>query len=282
MAKKLSAALFKAACYTLLFVGMQLLVSAAFALIAGFAELRAINSQGLDLDMDAISRVISQALYGNALLIALVSNILSLLFIFVFFTARKKKFFAQIYIEKGLPALAYLPLLIGGVCLAGFVGMLLDLLPIPQSVWDQYEQSASALGGTGLVAILATVLVTPVAEEVFFRGLVYTRLRRAMPSAIAMVLSSLVFGLLHAQFIWICYATAVGLVMALVFERTGTVRATIALHLSFNLAGGYLLAGTSSSPALAFAFAAGIALCWIWLCRICAYTKLRPEDDCNG
>lgn len=282
MAKKLSAALFKAACYTLLFVGMQFLVSAAFALAAGIGELRATLSQGIVLDMDAIARAISQALYGNALVLTLVSNILSLLFLFVFFTVRKKKFLAQIYIEKGLPGLAYLPLLIGGVCLAGFIGMLLDLLPIPRDIWEQYEQSASTLGGAGLAAILATVFVTPVAEEVFFRGLVYTRLRRAMPSALAMVLSSVVFGLLHAQLIWICYATAVGLAMALVFERTGTVRATIALHLSFNLAGGYLLAGTSSSPALLFVFAAGAALCWIWLCRICAYTKLRPEDDCNG
>jgi membrane protease YdiL (CAAX protease family) len=278
MAKKVFAALGKAACYTLLFIGMQLIVSMVFALIGGVGAVVPFLNDNSMIDMEAVMQAMTEYLYDKALLIALISDCIALLFLLVFFKARKKNFAAQIHLKKGLPRYAIFPLLIGGVCLAGFVGLLLNMLPIPESVWEEYNSEAAMLGNTGMLAIIASVIIAPVSEEIFFRGLVYTRLRKAMPSAVAMVLSSLVFGLLHGQLIWICYAFFVGIAMAIVFERTGTVRATIAVHLAFNLAGGYVLGGIEAGPVLAFAFAAGTVACWIWLCRICPYTKLRPED----
>ncbi len=278
MAKKVFAALGKAACYTLLFIGLQLIVSLLFALIGGVSALLPLLSDNSGIDMEAIMRTMTEYLYDKALLIALISDSAALLFLLVFFKARKKNFAAEIHLKKGLPRYAIFPLLIGGACLAGFVGLMLDMLPIPESVWAEYNAEAAMLGGTGVLAILASVIIAPVSEEIIFRGLVYTRLRKAMPPSVAMVLSSLVFGLLHGQLIWVCYAFFVGIAMAVVFARTGTVRATIAMHLAFNLAGGYALGGIEAGPVLAFAFAAGAAACWIWLCRICPYTKLRPED----
>lgn len=281
MAKKLFASLGKAACYTLLFIGMQLIVSMIFALVAGVSAAIPYIADNSTLDMDAIMRMMTEALYKEALTITLISSVCSLAFLALFFAVRKKNVFAQTYLAKGLPNLAFLPLVLGGMCLAGFVGILLDMLPIPEHILEEYSQSAQMLGGAGWVAVLSSVVVAPIAEEVIFRGLVYTRLRRAMPPIVAMLLSSAVFGLLHGQLLWVCYAFFVGLVMAFVFERTGTVQATILLHFAFNLAGSYLLGSVPSSPILAFAFAAGATACWVWLCRICPYTKLRPEGGCD-
>lgn len=278
MAKKIFSALGKAACYTLLFIGMQFVVSFVFALVGGVGAVLPYIHDNAAPDIDAIVESMTQFLLGKTLTITLVSNIAALALLAVFFAARKKKFLREIHLEKGLPSLAFIPLLLGGACLAGFVGLMIDMLPIPRSVLEEYTAQAGMLGDADILAIIASIFIAPLVEEVFFRGLVYTRLRRAMPPVVAMLLSSAVFGLLHGQILWICYATFVGLAMALVFERTGTVRATFAMHLAFNLGGGYALAGLPATPALAFAFAAGAAACWIWLCRICPYTKLRPED----
>ena len=96
------------------------------------------------------------------------------------------------------------------MALAAVVALVLALLPIPQELMEAYNNAAVGLGEPGLISALSTVLFAPIAEEVIFRGLVYTRLRRAMPAALACVLSSLVFGLLHGQLLWIAYAFIMG------------------------------------------------------------------------
>ncbi len=276
--KKVLIALGKAACYTALFLGAQLIVSMVFAIIGGVDAVLPYIYDNSTLDMEAIMAKMAEYLMDRAIVVTLVSDLLALGLLWLFFAARKKRFLQEIHLHKGLPGLAYLPLVIGGACLAGVVSCILDMLPIPESVWREYEQSSSMLGGAGPLAMLATVFVAPLAEEVFFRGAVYTRLRRAMHPIAAGVLSALVFALMHVQIIWIGYAFFAGLAMAAVFERTFAVRAAFVLHLAFNLAGGYLMSFLEAGPLIAAAFAVGTALCWIWLSRICPYIKLRPEE----
>ncbi|HOS18936.1 MAG TPA: CPBP family intramembrane metalloprotease [Clostridia bacterium] len=278
MIKKVLIALGKAACYTALFLGAQLAVSMVYALVGGVdAVLPYVYDNSLP-DMEAIAAKMAEYLMDHALVVTIFSDLLALGLLWLFFALRKKSFLRETHLHKGVPGLAYLPLIVGGACLAGVVSSILGMLPIPESVWEEYETSSSMLGGAGPLALLASVFVAPFAEEVFFRGAVYTRLRRAMHPVVAAVLSAFVFGLMHGQIIWICYAFVVGLAMAAVFERTFSVRAAVAVHLAFNFAGGYMMSFLETSPVLASAFAAGTALCWIWLSRICPYTKLRPEE----
>jgi CAAX protease family protein len=59
--------------------------------------------------------------------------------------------------------------------------------------------STAALGGWSLVAMLATgALLTPLAEELFFRGICYGALRRFGP-AVATIGSAALFGLAHGS-----------------------------------------------------------------------------------
>ena len=85
-----------------------------------------------------------------------------------------------------------------------------------------------------LTGILSAVVIAPIAEEVFLRGLAYTRLRRAMPPILAAVLSSLAFGVLHGDIIWFMSAFGGGLAMAWIFQRTGSLWASILVHMTNN------------------------------------------------
>ena len=98
-----------------------------------------------------------------------------------------------------------------------------------------YEASSSMVtSGHPVVMVLATVIAAPVIEEIIFRGLAYTRMKKGMPTAVAVILSSALFGVAHGQWVWMLYAFVFGLVLIWVFEHSKSLLANILLHLSYN------------------------------------------------
>ena len=101
----------------------------------------------------------------------------------------------------------------------------------PQEVVDQLgaDRNTALL----IVGAVVVILVAPVCEEIFFRGFLYRVLRLRMGMWLAGVLDGIVFGLVHASsttFAALPVLAFLGLVFCYVFERTGTLFATIALH----------------------------------------------------
>jgi membrane protease YdiL (CAAX protease family) len=91
-------------------------------------------------------------------------------------------------------------------------------------------------GGIGLLllALLVTAVAAPICEEIFFRGMLLRLLRRRLPLWAAVILSAMAFGLAHASpavsaallptFMYM------GIVLAVVYVRTGWLTNTILLH----------------------------------------------------
>lgn len=127
-------------------------------------------------------------------------------------------------------------LLLAGACGNILVSGVMDLLPLPQQLMESYNQASQGLNTSLLWADLLSVAVfAPLVEEMIFRGLVLSRLRKALPGWLAVVLQGLVFGFVHGQLVWIVYATLFGLLLGYVRLRTGSLKASILLHLGFNL-----------------------------------------------
>lgn len=82
--------------------------------------------------------------------------------------------------------------------------------------------------------ILGVVILAPLGEELLFRGLVYGWLRRMLSFTPAAVLQAVPFGLLHGTLDYTIYASLLGVVLALVRERTGSLRVCIAAHMLVN------------------------------------------------
>ena len=55
-----------------------------------------------------------------------------------------------------------------------------------------------------------------------------------MPTVLAIVLSSVLFGLVHMQLLWIIYATLMGMLLAVVAEQEKSIGASILLHMAIN------------------------------------------------
>jgi membrane protease YdiL (CAAX protease family) len=103
-------------------------------------------------------------------------------------------------------------------------------------------QQAVALFGTthdrmliyGLV-ILA-VFIAPFVEEVIFRGFVFNALLRYVPVGVATIVSGIIFGLAHFDMTAFFPLACGGVVLALVYYRTGSLISSMVTHGTFNAA----------------------------------------------
>lgn len=80
------------------------------------------------------------------------------------------------------------------------------------------------------------LLVAPIVEETLFRGLLYPMLRKKTGAVVAAVLSSLLFAAMHGNAVQAVAVIPLGLMLALVAERTGRVWPCVVLHLAYNFA----------------------------------------------
>jgi membrane protease YdiL (CAAX protease family) len=107
---------------------------------------------------------------------------------------------------------------------------------------DQYilQQSKNAPIST-YATLLASVLVAPFCEEVFFRGFVFAGLLRGMPLGWAIVLSSLIFAVAHADPGSFAVLFFIGLALAFLRWRMHSIWPSIILHLLNNSIGAFLI-----------------------------------------
>jgi uncharacterized protein len=104
------------------------------------------------------------------------------------------------------------------------------------------ETNVEELGEGSLVAgfavSTAVIVVAPVAEEIFFRAFFYRALRTRLPVWPAALIDGVVFGSLHFQGVDTAIILPViaifGVGQCLVYERTGSLFAVIAIHSAFN------------------------------------------------
>ena len=99
----------------------------------------------------------------------------------------------------------------------------------------EQEDIAESFGSVP-VQVLLIVIAAPISEEVCFRGMLFGGLRTRMPRYAAAFVSALIFGALHA----LTGITAVppliffGFVLALLYEKTGSIVPGILLHMLNN------------------------------------------------
>jgi hypothetical protein len=110
------------------------------------------------------------------------------------------------------------------------------------------EQLPSGLedAGQNLLVAVATgmllIVVAPLAEEVFFRGFLYQAFRNSFGVLPGALLSALIFGAIHFEFFKLIQLAILGVILALLFEKTRSLWPPIILHgINNTLAYIYLL-----------------------------------------
>lgn len=128
----------------------------------------------------------------------------------------------------------------GTMLAAALVVALLVRLAGSEAAPEQLILDEALAGGVRTaLAVLAAVLLAPVAEELLFRGLLYRALRRRRGVAVAAVVSAAVFAVVHldvavTQPLALVGLALVGVVLALAYERTGGLLVPVAAHAGYN------------------------------------------------
>ena len=116
-----------------------------------------------------------------------------------------------------------------------------------------FQETASAQAAVPVgIGIVLYGIAAPFSEEVLFRGIFYRKAREAFGGEMAKeaaeqtravrarraaaVVSSLMFGIYHGNLVQGIYAFLIGLLLCLVYERTGRLTAAVLFHGAGNLA----------------------------------------------
>ncbi len=90
------------------------------------------------------------------------------------------------------------------------------------------------LGMPMWVMILTIGIFGPFVEEIVFRGVMLQSFQRTGRIIGSIILSSLMFGMIHMNFNQFGYGTVMGIMLALLVEATGSVLASFIAHAFFN------------------------------------------------
>ena len=131
--------------------------------------------------------------------------------------------------------------LIGILVLCAVSGGILNLLwsGILQQlrIQDHFSNAVQEqlFAGQAMVQLLGLGVLVPLAEELIFRGLIYTRIRKRIPAGTAIFFSALLFALFHGNVIQMIFAFPLALILAWLYERSGWFACPLAFHMGANL-----------------------------------------------
>ena len=112
---------------------------------------------------------------------------------------------------------------------AGFITLIANLFFKDVTTTTMTEKVMQNLS----LSIFTTAFLPGLVEETIFRGVVYSRVRKANPIK-GILLSALFFGIAHMNFQQFCYAFFLGIVFGFLIEATDSIVSSMTAHMVFN------------------------------------------------
>jgi membrane protease YdiL (CAAX protease family) len=186
--------------------------------------------------------------------ISLVIDTILIFGIIVYFIISKKNVCRELGLRK-VP-LYVLPLCaILGYSMQYVMGLILSLIPWPETLIQNLEESYAGIDSAGLIiTIISVSIVTGFTEELIFRVLPMSRLGKAFGVVFSVTISSIIFGIAHATPIAIFYTTILGALLGIIYHKYKSIWPCAIVHMFFNLASIIGLPITSPTFVLAFYF----------------------------
>lgn len=121
------------------------------------------------------------------------------------------------------------------ICMNGLMFLLNWILP--KDIPAQSVETIFSIGPTRIafpVSLFVMAVVAPIAEELFFRGLLFHSLPAALGERGAMLITSLCFGLAHGDIYRLMPLTLAGYFFQVLAKRSGSIVASMIAHGVWN------------------------------------------------
>lgn len=127
-------------------------------------------------------------------------------------------------------------------------------------------------------------IVSPLAEEIVFRGILYNRMKKALSGVLSIVLSASLFGLYHGNIVQAAYGFLMGMLIAYAYEKCGGFLYAFLFHAAANTSV-YVITGNLILYERLITWQNGIlfggisVLLLFFLQRNCSIRKPKPEGE---
>ena len=136
---------------------------------------------------------------------------------------------------KEEPASTYVALAIFSAFFSLGFAMLLNLSGFAKGS-DAFQKVAENQASASLLAALITYgLVSPLAEELLFRGIIYGYVRKFFDVRTAIIGSAILFGIYHGNMVQALNATVLGYFIAYAYEYFGNFWVPVLMHVGINV-----------------------------------------------
>lgn len=214
-----------------LYMFIQMGVELAVALITIIYEnVKMYKTYGMINDAQAVTEKVQQMTEVNASYITVASAVMAVIFFGRMYLKERNSFLKENNKEINIFAMISF-----GVMLSMAAGSILSAMNI-DNIYGSYEKTSSLLlNGNIVYRLFALGVITPAAEEIIFRGLVFNRVKKQYGSLYGIVVSSLMFGVFHFNLVQGLYAFIIGMAFAYCYELTGDLKVPVYMHMSINV-----------------------------------------------
>lgn len=114
-----------------------------------------------------------------------------------------------------------------------------ERIPFVKEALEQYKELIDnvMIDEFPLVYFIGTVILVPICEELLFRGIIFSELKRAIPARYAIFLTALLFAIFHWQAVQSFYVFFAGFVITLCYYYSSSIKLSILLHIVYNFLG---------------------------------------------
>lgn len=165
------------------------------------------------------------------------------------------------------------------------VNILLFLLHLPESS-ETYSQAADSQYGVLFpVGLLLYGIVSPLAEELVFRGIIYNRMKKYFSVLQAILFSALLFGIYHGNLVQGIYGFIIGILIACTYEKLGGFLYPILFHAAANVTV-YVISGNQGlydifmTPVIGIVCAAVAMGALLFMCLLLPLSFPKFKNDC--
>lgn len=155
--------------------------------------------------------------------------------VYLFFLTGKNDFEVDFFGNISFPGILFA---IGG---AMFLYLFLDkgLDPVFESIFptseENYQKTLQSLSKAPVISLIQVCILAPMTEEILMRAYLLKGLSISYGSVVALLVSSLLFALLHFNMVQTFSAFVCGIVLGLLYLQTGSIFCCILTHTSYNL-----------------------------------------------
>lgn len=194
-----------------------------------------IQAGGLQETASAGQRLINSTLY-----VTLIGDLTAAIILYLFYRKdqmhRKEGFSGTGKAFVWAPPVIWFSVIILAIATGQFLNDLINGLHLNDLFTGYSEVSEQAFSEQPVgFMILVVGIIGPICEELMFRGIVFHRLKDWVKPQAAIAISALLFGIYHGNVVQFFYATCMGVMLAIIYDKTGTLWISIVAHIAANL-----------------------------------------------